>query len=230
MVHHEWFMIVTWLCIMYVDLSDWEDWYVSNESQLVLMIVWRLCCVDHVFRLVFSRWCLLTCKSILSTSRCRKTPCILMKYKMRQFVWRTKYFVGIIFNLVWFVFKIDGFLGLWQDVAGKFLQPLESWFCWRQRVQRGTWFSVGRLAVFQAQREQWVSSSQRAVVEGHIQLQCKACPVIQVIVEKDFQVESVDRTWKKNSIEDQTDNHKLLWVQKPFSGKVWSKSGPRVKF
>jgi hypothetical protein len=25
-----------------------------------------------------------------------------------------------------FFFKIDGFLGLWQDVAGKFLQPLES--------------------------------------------------------------------------------------------------------
>ena len=34
---------------------------------------------------------------------------------------------------------------------------------------------------------------------------------------KDF-----DITWK------QTD--KLLWVQNPFSGKVWSKSGPRVKF
>jgi hypothetical protein len=59
---------------------------------------------------------------------------------------------------------------------------------------RGTRFSVGGLAVFQVQREQWVSNSQRTVVEGHSQLQCKACQGTQVIVEKSFQVESVDRT------------------------------------
>ena len=103
---------------------------VSNESRLVLMIFWRLCCVDCVVRLVFSRWCLLTWKLIL------KMPCALIKYEMRQFVWRKKDFVGIIFNLVWFVFKIDGFLGLWQDVAGKFLQPLDSGLCWSQRVHK----------------------------------------------------------------------------------------------
>jgi hypothetical protein len=79
---------------------------------------------------------------------------------------------------------------------------------------------VGRLTVFQAQREQWVSNSQRTVVEGHSQLQCKACQGIQVIVKKTFQVESIDRTWKQKSIEAQVDNHQLLWVQKPFSGKV----------
>jgi hypothetical protein len=58
------------------------------------------------------------------------------------------------------------------------------------------------------------------VVEGHSQLQCKACQGIQVIVKKTFQVESVDRTWKKKSIESQVDNRKLLWVQNLFSGKV----------
>jgi hypothetical protein len=79
---------------------------------------------------------------------------------------------------------------------------------------------VGRLSVFQAQREQWVSNSQRTVVEGHSQLQCKACQGTQVIAKKTFQVESVDRTWKQKSIEAQADNHQLLWVQKPFSGKV----------
>jgi hypothetical protein len=41
-----------------------------------------------------------------------------------------------------------------------------------------------------------------------------------VIVKKTFQVESVDRTWKQKSIEAQADNHKLLWVQNPFSGKA----------
>jgi hypothetical protein len=56
--------------------------------------------------------------------------------------------------------------------------------------------SVGRLTFFQAQREQWVSNSQRTVVEGHSQLQCKACQGTQVIAKKTFQVESVDRTWK----------------------------------
>jgi hypothetical protein len=50
----------------------------------------RFCLDDYVvsimfFRLMFSRWCLLACKSILSTPRCRKTPCVLMKYKMRPF-------------------------------------------------------------------------------------------------------------------------------------------------
>jgi hypothetical protein len=79
---------------------------------------------------------------------------------------------------------------------------------------------VGRLVVFQAQREQWVSSSQRTVVEGHSQLQCKACQGIHVIVKRNFQVESVDRTWKQKSIEAQVDNHKLFWVQNPFSGEV----------
>jgi hypothetical protein len=79
---------------------------------------------------------------------------------------------------------------------------------------------VGSLSVFQAQKEQWVNSSQRTVVEGHSQLQCKACQGIQVIVKKTFQVELVDRTWKQKSIEAQTDNHKLLWVQNPFSGKA----------
>jgi hypothetical protein len=41
-----------------------------------------------------------------------------------------------------------------------------------------------------------------------------------VIAKNTFQVESVDRNWKKKSIEAQTDNHNLLWVQKPFSGKA----------
>jgi hypothetical protein len=41
-----------------------------------------------------------------------------------------------------------------------------------------------------------------------------------VIAKKTFQVESVDRTWKQKSIEAQADNHQLLWVQNPFSGKV----------
>ena len=67
-------------------------------------------------------------------------------------------------------------------------------FVYVKELERGTSFSVGRLAVFQAQREQWVSNSQRAVVEGHSQLQCKACQSIQVIIEKYFQVESVDIT------------------------------------
>jgi hypothetical protein len=79
---------------------------------------------------------------------------------------------------------------------------------------------VGRLTVFQAQREQWVSSSQRAVLEGHSQLQSRSCQGTQVIVEKSFQVESVDRTWKQKIFESQIDNYKLLWVQKPFSGKA----------
>jgi hypothetical protein len=79
---------------------------------------------------------------------------------------------------------------------------------------------VGSLAVFQAQREQWVNNNQRTMVEGHSQFQCKACQGIQVIVKKTFQVESVDRTWKQKIIEAQADNHKLLWVQKPFSGKA----------
>jgi hypothetical protein len=61
---------------------------------------------------------------------------------------------------------------------------------------RGTLFSVERMVVFQVQIEKWVSSSQRTVVEGHSQLQCKACQGIQVIVKKTFQVESVDRTWE----------------------------------
>jgi hypothetical protein len=41
-----------------------------------------------------------------------------------------------------------------------------------------------------------------------------------VIVEKSFQVESVDITWKKKSIKAQINDYKLLWVQKPFSGKA----------
>jgi hypothetical protein len=49
------------------------------------------------------------------------------------------------------------------------------------------------------------------MVEGHSQLQCKACQGTQVITKKTFQVESVDRTWNKKSIEAQTDNHHLLW-------------------
>jgi hypothetical protein len=79
---------------------------------------------------------------------------------------------------------------------------------------------VGRLSIFQAQREQWVSSSQRTVVEGHSQLECRECQGIQAIVKKTFRVESIDRTWKKKSIEAQADNHQILWVQIPFSGKV----------
>ena len=151
MVHHGWFMIDTWLCIMFVDLSIWEGRYVSNESRLVLMIFWRLCCVDRVVRLEFSRWCLLTWKLILSTPWCRKTPCTLMRYKMRQFFWRAKDFVGIIFQSYEFVFKIDGFLGLWQDVAGKFLQPLESGLLTSKSSQGG----------LDSQWEGWQSSKQR---------------------------------------------------------------------
>ena len=127
MVYHEWFMIVTWLYIMFFDLSVWEGWYdVSNESRLVLMIFWWLCCVDPLVRLMFSWWCLLTCKLILSTPRYKKTPCALMKYNMRQFAWRAKRLCWHHFqSCIKFVFKIDGFLGLWQDVAGKFfLHPL----------------------------------------------------------------------------------------------------------
>ena len=78
---------------------------------------------------------------------------------------------------------------------------------------------MGRLEVFQEQREQWVNNNQRTVVEGHSQLQCKACQGIQVIVEKTFQVESVDITWKEKSIEAQVDNHHLLWDQNIFSVK-----------
>jgi hypothetical protein len=39
---------------------------------------------------MFSRWCLLACKSILSTPRCRKMPCTLMKYKMRPLLLEEK--------------------------------------------------------------------------------------------------------------------------------------------
>jgi hypothetical protein len=58
------------------------------------------------------------------------------------------------------------------------------------------------------------------VVEGHSQLQCKACQVTRGLSKRLFQVESVDRTWKQKSIEAQIDDCKLLWVQKPFSGKA----------
>jgi hypothetical protein len=57
------------------------------------------------------------------------------------------------------------------------------------------------MTVFQAQREQWVNNNQRRVVEGHSQLQCKACQGTQVIAKRNFQVESIDRTWKYKSIE-----------------------------
>ena len=168
----------------------WEGRYVSNESRLVSMLSWWLCCVDHVFRLMFSRWCLLACKLILSTPRCRKTPRALMKHKMWLFSWREK-------RLCWHHFQscINLFSRLMVFlVCDKMSQ--ES-FCSHCRVDcvdvkeftRGTWFLVGRLAIFQAQIEQWVSSSQRTVVEGHSQLQCKACQDIQVIVKKTFQVE-----------------------------------------
>ena len=78
-------------------------------------------------------------------------------------------------------------------------------FCshWREdcvdvkEFTRETSFLVGRLVVFQAQREQWVSNNHRTTVEGHSQLQCKACQSIQLIVEKTFQVELVDMNWKK---------------------------------
>jgi hypothetical protein len=59
-------------------------------------------CVDHVFRLMFSRWCLLACKLILSTSRCRKTPCALMKYRCdslfeeKRFCW---HHFSVLYNL-----------------------------------------------------------------------------------------------------------------------------------
>jgi hypothetical protein len=58
------------------------------------------------------------------------------------------------------------------------------------------------------------------MVEGHRQLQCKACQGTQVIAKKTFQVELVDRTWKKKIIEAQGDNHQILCIQNPFSGKV----------
>jgi hypothetical protein len=76
------------------------------------------------------------------------------------------------------------------------------------------------MTFFQGQREQWVRRNQRTMVEGHSQLQCKACQGTQVIAKKIFQVELVDRTWKKKIIEAQVDNHQIFCIQNPFSGKV----------
>jgi hypothetical protein len=73
-------MNVTWLCIMNVDF-----WNVGMFQMSVDLC--RSCLDDYVvsimfFDLCFSRWCLSACKSILSTPRCRKTPCTLRMYKM----------------------------------------------------------------------------------------------------------------------------------------------------
>jgi hypothetical protein len=57
------------------------------------------------FRLVFSRLCWMSCKSILSTLKCRKTPCALMKHKMRQLLEEKKDFAVIIFSLVSIYFQ-----------------------------------------------------------------------------------------------------------------------------
>jgi hypothetical protein len=37
--------------------------------------------------------------------------------------------------------------------------------------------------------------------------------------QKTFQVELIDRNWKKKSIEAQADNHQILWDQNIYNGK-----------
>jgi hypothetical protein len=56
--------------------------------------------MSFMVRLVFSRLFWMACKSILSTLRWRKTPCALIKHKMRQLLEEQKDFAVLIFSLV----------------------------------------------------------------------------------------------------------------------------------
>ena len=82
-----------------------EGWYVLHESRLVSILSWRLCCVVHGFRLMFSRLCWMACNSFMSTLKCRKTPSALMKHNMRQLLEEQKDFAVIIFSLVSICFQ-----------------------------------------------------------------------------------------------------------------------------
>jgi hypothetical protein len=135
-----------------------------------------------------------------------------MKYMMRQFVWGTKYFVGIIFQSCiicfqdwWFsclvtrcrriVFAAIGELILLTPKSSK--EGLDSqWEGWQSSKHRESSGST-------AAREQWLKDIVSAV---------HGMSEYSGDWRKDF-----DMTWKQID--------KLLWVQKPFSGKVWSKSG-----
>ena len=227
-VHHEWLRIVTRLFIMFVDLSFWKvdmfqmslDWcWWLSDDYVVSIMFFDLCLVDGVCWVVSWFWV---------HRDAGKHHVLWWSTRCDRFLEEPKDFVGIIFQSCIICFQDWWFSWLVTRCRRKVFAAIGERIVDVKEFTRGTWFSVGRLVVFQAQREQWVSSSQRAVVEGHSQLQGKACQGTQVIVEKTFQVESVDRTWKEKSIEAQIDNYKLLWVQKPFSGKAWSESGPGV--
>ena len=151
-------MIVAWLFIMFLDLSFWMvDMFHMSLDLCRFCLVTMLC--RSWFRLVFSRLCWMTWKSSLSPLRWRKTPCALMKHKMRQFSWRAKrlccHYIESCVNL---------FSGLMFFLAcDKMLQEsfaaIGEWIVDVKEFTRGTWFLVGRLEVFQVQREQWVSSN-----------------------------------------------------------------------
>jgi hypothetical protein len=97
-------MIVAWLFIMVLDLSFWKVDIFHMSLDLC-----RSYLDDHVCRSCFSTYVksmvLLSCKLMLSTLKWRKTPCALMKHKMRQLLEEQKDFVVIIFSLVSICFQ-----------------------------------------------------------------------------------------------------------------------------
>ena len=94
------------------------------------------------------------------------TPCALMKHKMRQLLEEQTDFAFLIFSVLYNSFSGLMFFLACDKMSQEKFAAIGERFVDVKESTRGTRFSVGRLAAFQVQREQWVSSSQRAVVEG----------------------------------------------------------------
>ena len=148
-------------------LVIFEGWYVAHESRLVSILSWWLSCVDHAFRLV-----LVDCVGGLVSQFWvhwdrGKHHVLWWITRCDSFLEEKKDFAVIIFSLVSICFQDWWFSWIVTRCHRKVFAAIGERIVDVKEFTRGTWFSVGRLAVFQVQREQWVSSSQRAVVEGH---------------------------------------------------------------
>ena len=154
--HHGWVMIVEWSFIHFW-LVILEGWNIPHEFQLVAILLdvygmsfmFWLVLVDCVGWLVshfllhwdggklYVLWWSTRCDSYLKS---KKIPLSLFSVLFNSFS-RLMFFLAC------------------EKMSQGNLQPLESGLLTPKKFTWGTWFSVGRLAVFQVQREQWVSSS-----------------------------------------------------------------------
>ena len=151
--HHEWLMIVAWLFIMFLDLSFWkvDTFHMSLDlcryyldDYVVSFMVFDLCLVGCVGWLVSWFWV---------HQDAGKHHVLWWSTRCDSLLEEKKDFAVIIFSLVSICFQDWWFSWLVTRCHREVFAAIGERIVDVKEFTRGTCFSVGRLAVFQEQRE-----------------------------------------------------------------------------